>query len=99
MEPRSNTMRMGAHRHQLAPSLKAADRVFLYQSEDLGWSLEEVSETLGPRACVSRDTDSLLALLKKELRFEDHVVFMSNGSFDRLPARTLEALEGRGGDE
>lgn len=99
LEPRSNSMRMGVHRHRLASSLKAADRVFLHQSEDLGWSLEEVSETLGPCACVSRDTDSLLALLKKELKPEDHVVFMSNGSFDRLPVRTLEALEGRGKDE
>jgi len=35
-------MRMGVHRGALAPSLAAADEVWLYAPNDLGWDLAEV---------------------------------------------------------
>lgn len=39
LEPRSNTMRMGTHKEQLAQSLQGADQVFLYQPAGLDWDL------------------------------------------------------------
>ena len=37
LEPRSATMRMGVHRDTLAPSLAAADSVWMFAPPDLGW--------------------------------------------------------------
>ncbi len=42
LEPRSYTMRMGVHQHTLAPSLAAADQVWLYTPPDLGWDTAAV---------------------------------------------------------
>ena len=47
LEPRSNTMRMGVHREQLAPSLAEADAVFLYHPPDLQWDLRAVAAAVG----------------------------------------------------
>jgi UDP-N-acetylmuramate: L-alanyl-gamma-D-glutamyl-meso-diaminopimelate ligase len=96
LEPRSNTMRMGVHRARLGASLAGADRVFLFEPPDLGWSLGEVAGELGGRASVSTDLDVLEEALLAELRLGDHVVFMSNGSFGGLPRRVRESLERSG---
>ncbi|OBS08635.1 UDP-N-acetylmuramate:L-alanyl-gamma-D-glutamyl-meso-diaminopimelate ligase [Acidihalobacter prosperus] len=96
LEPRSNTMRMGVHRDRLADALRAADRSWLYQPADLGWSLAGVADALGPRAHVEADLDRLVAELGDSLRPGDHVVFMSNGGFGGLPARVRAALAARG---
>ncbi|AOV17694.1 UDP-N-acetylmuramate:L-alanyl-gamma-D-glutamyl-meso-diaminopimelate ligase [Acidihalobacter aeolianus] len=95
LEPRSATMRMGVHRQTLGASLSQADRVFLYQPSDLGWSLREVAAELGERAAVLADLDGLEAALIGELRASDQVVFMSNGSFGGLPLRVRAALAER----
>ncbi len=42
VEPRSNTMRMGEHRAQLAAATAAADRVYWFQPPGMNWSLESV---------------------------------------------------------
>jgi UDP-N-acetylmuramate: L-alanyl-gamma-D-glutamyl-meso-diaminopimelate ligase len=44
------------------------------------------------RATVLDNTDALLQALRRELRSGDHVLIMSNGSFDNLHARLLDAL-------
>ena len=42
LEPRSATMRMGVHRETLAPSLAAADSVWMFAPPDLGWDADAV---------------------------------------------------------
>ena len=39
LEPRSNTMKLGVHREQLAPALALADRAWFLHTADLGWDL------------------------------------------------------------
>src|SRR6267378_695223 len=39
LEPRSNTMKLGVHREELAPALALADRGWFLNSPDLGWDL------------------------------------------------------------
>src|SRR5580700_8270024 len=39
LEPRSNTMKLGVHREQLAPALELADRTWFLHSAELGWDL------------------------------------------------------------
>ena len=95
LEPRSNTMRMGVHREAIAPSLHAADEVWLYAPPDLGWDIGEILRPLENRGHSSASVDQLAAELTKTLRPGDHVLIMSNGGFGGLHGKLLEALRGR----
>jgi len=95
LEPRSNTMRMGAHRAALPASLAAADRVCLYQPPGLDWELAAVTAQLGPRAQVFDSIASIITLVTQEARPGDQVVIMSNGSFEGIHARLIDALRER----
>ncbi|MGH8150378.1 MAG: UDP-N-acetylmuramate:L-alanyl-gamma-D-glutamyl-meso-diaminopimelate ligase [Steroidobacteraceae bacterium] len=95
LEPRSNTMRMGVHRATLAPSLAAADEVWLYAPADLGWDAAEVVHALGARGRLAREVDALACDLAKFLRPGDNVLIMSNGGFGGLHGKLLAALRQR----
>ncbi len=95
LEPRSNTMRAGVHRHTLADSLRGADSVWLYAPADLGWDAAATMAPLGARAHTAATFDALLAGLTAELRSGDHALLMSNGGFGGLHERLLAALNGR----
>ncbi len=92
LEPRSNTMRLGIHRAELAASLAGADRVWLYHPASLEWNLDGVAAELGAKATVNRELSELLSLLVSELRPGDQVLIMSNGGFGGLHERLLDAL-------
>ncbi|MCW8962718.1 MAG: UDP-N-acetylmuramate:L-alanyl-gamma-D-glutamyl-meso-diaminopimelate ligase [Gammaproteobacteria bacterium] len=92
LEPRSNTMRMGIHREQLAPSLDVADKVFLFQPADAEWALEDVSNSIGDRAHCYSDMDELVVAIHEQARADDHILVMSNGGFGNIHQRLLEEL-------
>jgi UDP-N-acetylmuramate: L-alanyl-gamma-D-glutamyl-meso-diaminopimelate ligase len=92
VEPRSNTMKMGVHRDQLAPSLTRADEVLLYQPPDLGWSLEPVAAALGPQCRVFAVVQAIIDHVAERARPGDHIVIMSNGGFENIHSRLIEAL-------
>jgi UDP-N-acetylmuramate: L-alanyl-gamma-D-glutamyl-meso-diaminopimelate ligase len=92
LEPRSNTMRLGVHRADLAGSLADADAVWLYQPEDLAWDLSEVTGALGMPASVSADIDTLAASVAIYARAGDRLVVMSNGSFGGIHEKILADL-------
>jgi len=92
MEPRSNSMRMGAHAEELAPSLANADSVVFLKRPELPWDAARVTGALGGRGKTAPTVDSLIAILRDEARFGDHVVFMSNGGFEGAPRRFVAAL-------
>ncbi len=97
LEPRSNTMKLGTHKAALAESLRAADRVFIYQSPEVRWDVTEAMQPLGSLAVVHADLAELTRALAGEARAGDHLVLMSNGSFGGLHERLLAALEARAG--
>ncbi|MCL4316077.1 MAG: UDP-N-acetylmuramate:L-alanyl-gamma-D-glutamyl-meso-diaminopimelate ligase [Gammaproteobacteria bacterium] len=93
LEPRSNTMRLGVHRHTLAPSLSLADAVFLYQPPDLGWELSAVAAALtNKKSQVLDSIATLTEAIAQEARAGDHVLIMSNGSFGGLHEQLIERL-------
>ena len=94
MEPRSNSMRLGAHAGALAPSLDIADAVVFLARPELPWEAAKVIAAVRGDAQVVADTDALLACLGEVARAGDHVVFMSNGGFDGAPRRFLAQLRG-----
>ena len=93
LEPRSNTMRMGVHREQLAPSLAEADAVFLYNPPDLRWDLSEVARAVGAKARVAKNIEDLVKAVTALARPGDHVLIMSNGAFGGIHEKLMEALK------
>ena len=92
LEPRSNTMRLGIHRHQLAASLSEADAVWIYQPEDLSWDVQEVTASLMSPSFVSDNVDELVVLIVGQVRAGDKLVVMSNGGFGGIHEKLLAAL-------
>jgi len=93
MEPRSNSMRLGAHAEALAPSLDLADAVVFLHRPELAWDAAGVIAAVRGQAHAVPDTDALLARLGEIAAPGDHVVFMSNGGFDGAPRRFLAQLQ------
>ncbi|MEO6697516.1 MAG: cyanophycin synthetase, partial [Gammaproteobacteria bacterium] len=93
LEPRSNTMRMGVHQHTLAPALGLADSVVLYLPKNLGWDLSTVAVALGSKAQVFDSTQALANYLANSTCAGDHIIIMSNGSFDGLHEQLISALQ------
>ena len=93
MEPRSNSMRLGAHAAELAPSLDGADAVVFLQRDELPWDASAVLAALRGKGAAVADVDALIARLTTIAHAGDHVVFMSNGGFEGAPRRFLAALQ------
>ena len=93
MEPRSNSMRLGAHADALAPSLALADAVVFLHRPELAWDAAAVVAQVRGQARAVPDTEQLLDQLAGLVSEGDHVVFMSNGGFDNAPRRLLALLQ------
>ncbi|MFY3834269.1 UDP-N-acetylmuramate:L-alanyl-gamma-D-glutamyl-meso-diaminopimelate ligase [Achromobacter xylosoxidans] len=100
LEPRSNTMKLGAMAARLPDSLRDADLVFCFGARAgkhaLGWNPAEVLAPLGERASSYDDIDALVAAVVQAARPGDQVLVMSNGGFGGIHGKLLTALEARG---
>jgi UDP-N-acetylmuramate: L-alanyl-gamma-D-glutamyl-meso-diaminopimelate ligase len=94
-EPRSNTMKLGVHREQIAPAFALADRTWFSNPPDLGWDLPSAVSALGPRASFAANVDALVKGLAGDSRPGDHILVMSNGGFGGLHDKLLAALRAR----
>lgn len=91
LEPRSNTMRLGAMKDRLVASLAGADRAYVYAA-GLGWDVTGALQPLGERARAFEQLDALVAAVAGEARPGDHVLVMSNGAFGGVHGKLLAAL-------
>jgi UDP-N-acetylmuramate: L-alanyl-gamma-D-glutamyl-meso-diaminopimelate ligase len=92
LEPRSNTMKMGISKNDLAPSLGRADEVFLFQPHHIPWQVAEVAEACVQPAHWSADLGTLVDMIVRTAQPGDHILVMSNGGFGGIHDRLLEAL-------
>ena len=95
IEPRSNTMKLGIHKSELAESTKLADQVLWYQPDNIDWSLAEV---VSGGAVPAKVVDDIEILIKHTLKAADgltHIVVMSNGGFSGFHGKLITALEKR----
>ncbi len=97
LEPRSNTMKLGAMKSALAPSLVAADQVFGYGvqgggKDALGWDLAAALAPLGAKAAAFHDLATLVQAVAQAARAGDHILVMSNGGFGGVHQKILNAL-------
>ena len=93
LEPRSNTMKMGMSKNELAPSLGRADEVFLLQPQNIPWQVAEVAERCIQPAHWHADVDGLTDMIVKTAQPGDHILVMSNGGFGGIHSKLLAALE------
>lgn len=93
LDPRSNTMKRGDHGLAVIESLRAADQAVLFDNGQLQWDAEAAIARAAVPCIIANDSASLVADLARMAQPGDRLVFMSNGGFDRVPQRTLSALQ------
>lgn len=92
LEPRSNTMKMGHHKDEIAPALVRADHVFLLQPDNIPWEVAEIAAKCIQPTDWAADLDKLVDIIVKEAQPKDHILVMSNGSFGGIHQNLLDKL-------
>jgi UDP-N-acetylmuramate: L-alanyl-gamma-D-glutamyl-meso-diaminopimelate ligase len=92
LEPRSNTMKSGVHKDTLPNSLAQADQVFIFQGEQVKWSVSELIDNCLQPCIVEDDIDQLVSQITNYAKSGDSIVVMSNGSFSSIHDKLLKAL-------
>ncbi|GAB2783255.1 UDP-N-acetylmuramate:L-alanyl-gamma-D-glutamyl-me so-diaminopimelate ligase [Halomonas shantousis] len=97
IEPRSNTMRLGAMKERLPVSVASADAVWWFQPPGLDWTLDSLVDESPVPARVVTDLEVLVDEIVEQARPMDRIVVMSNGGFGGVHERLLSALEAKHG--
>lgn len=92
LEPRSNTMKLGAMKDRLPASLDGAQHVFCF-ANGLDWDVAAALAPLGQRAGVFTDMERMVEEIVRFAHGGDHVLVMSNGAFGGVHGKLLAALE------
>lgn len=95
IEPRSNTMRMGTHKDNLAESARDADQVIWYQPSGLDWDLSPVIAASPVPAQVANHIDGIIADVIAQVKSGDAIVIMSNGGFGGIHGKLVNALKAK----
>ena len=91
IEPRSNTMKLGSHRSHLAASAAIADQVIWYEPQGLTWGLKEAIGST-PNQRVLDSINAIIEHIKTYAKAGDAIIIMSNGGFENIHGRLLDAL-------
>jgi len=92
LEPRSATMKRGVHKEILADSLKQADSTYLFQPDNIDWSVQDIADACHQPAYVSDDMDAFVSRIVAEAQPQDQILVMSNGGFGGIHQKLLDAL-------
>jgi len=92
LEPRSNTMKSGVHKAALPLSLAQADQVFIFQDDNIKWSMSDLIEICQPPCFVEKNIDDLVVKIVEQSQMGDTIVVMSNGSFANIHEKILTAI-------
>lgn len=104
LEPRSNTMKMGAQgiKQALPGSLQDADRVYIYGAasgkDAVKWDMAETFSPIAEKTATYHELDVLVQEVVSEARTGDAILVMSNGGFGGVHQRLLDALASRYGN-
>ena len=93
LEPRSNTMKSGIHKESLPKSLADADLVFVFQGEDVKWSVDDLKSDCQQPCYSESNINSLVQGIIQQSIKGDTIVVMSNGGFGGIHEKILAALE------
>jgi UDP-N-acetylmuramate: L-alanyl-gamma-D-glutamyl-meso-diaminopimelate ligase len=93
LEPRSNTMRLGVHSEQLVAALQPADLIYMYAPPGLSWDVAATLTELGDRIIIKTQVSDIIVDIVKTARSHDNILIMSNGGFENIHQRLLDALQ------
>ncbi|XDF77874.1 UDP-N-acetylmuramate:L-alanyl-gamma-D-glutamyl-meso-diaminopimelate ligase [Aliivibrio fischeri] len=92
LEPRSSTMKLGVHKDTLAASLHAADSVYIYQPDNIAWSVDDVAQQCTQPAHTHNNIDAFVDMIVNEALPGDQILVMSNGGFEGIHGKLLSRL-------
>ena len=92
VEPRSNSMKLGAHRDGLPDSVRQADQVLWYAPPNLGWDLAATAAQCAIPSQVGDTLEAIIEQVRQQARPGAQVVIMSNGGFGGLHGKLAAAL-------
>ncbi len=95
IELRSNTMKMGLFAKSFMQSITSADEVLLCQNQALQWDLHAIAQTASTLLLIEPDIDQVIDHLVKNTQPGDQIVIMSNGGFDNIHQRLINAMQSR----
>ncbi|MDX8390027.1 MAG: UDP-N-acetylmuramate:L-alanyl-gamma-D-glutamyl-meso-diaminopimelate ligase [Mariprofundaceae bacterium] len=99
IEPRSNTMRSNVHQSRLAKCFEGADFVCFSRPSTRGLEageqldIEAICETIGSHAWVEENSHAIIRTVVEKAKSQDHIVILSNGGFDHIHQKMLQALQ------
>ena len=92
LEPRSNTMKRGVHKHLLEDALAAADDVLVYADHNVKWDINEIaSESIRAFDNTELLLEQLATLIEQD-QGRTNVLIMSNGGFENIYQRLIDRL-------
>ncbi len=92
LEPRSNTMKLGFHKDRMAESLAEADVIYIYQNNDVAWSVSDSLASIANKVHVLETVEDIVSEISSIAKTDDHIVIMSNGGFENIHERILNQL-------
>lgn len=95
LELRSNTMKLGVHDTEVAPSLDEADLAFVFAPPGQIGALQRTLQKSPEHLRFYSDYDRLQTDLLQMTQAGDRLVFMSNGGFNSLRQKVTAALQQR----
>lgn len=98
-EPRSNTMKLGAVKQALAPSLSQAAQVFAFQGPSVSWDIQQALRPIEDKTHVYKDLHALAREAAAAAKPKDIILVMSNGSFGGVHGMILDELKARFGQK
>jgi len=92
LEPRSNTMKRGIHKHLLQDALAKADNVLIFADQNVKWDISELeSDSISAYSSTELLLEQLIGLIDGDSG-RTNVVIMSNGGFENLYQRLIDRL-------
>lgn len=89
----SATMRMGVHKDAIQEALSQADVIICKRPQAAAWDLQNVLSRFKQPTFLYDDVNELVKQSMPQLQAGDHVVIMSNGGFDGIHEKLLNALQ------
>lgn len=92
LDVRSNTFKSGTLKDDLVQSVNSADELWIYQSPDVKWDVELIAKEMSVPVQIFKQTQGIVDKVRKTIK-DGHILIMSNGGFENLHQRVLDALK------
>lgn len=100
LEPRSNTMKQGVHKHLLADAVQSADKTLIFADQNVVWDIYQLESSQITCFATTQKLLEQLLLEIESLTITDsdtvqptiNILFMSNGGFEGIHQRFLDVI-------